>query len=377
MEPIYLDNQASTPMDDRVVEAMAAAGYGNPHATGHSVGWAASAKVEEARASVAALIGADPDEIFFTSGATESNNLAILGVRAFRHEGRDVVMRPPTEHKSVLAACEALAEEYGFKVDSIPVGADGRIDLSHFDRSALDRVALISVALVNNEIGTVQDIGAIGGRRGSALFHCDAAQAPEAVDMAGTASHCDMMSLSSHKMGGPMGIGALYVARPVQKRIRPIMYGGGQQSGIRPGTLPLQLCVGMGVACDIAREGAAARKIVASMRDAFLEALTHQGLRFRLNGASDLGNRHPGNANIRLDGVDAEQLIALLQPRVAASTGSACNSGNLEPSHVLTSIGLTHEEAAQSIRFSIGHQITEADIREAAQMIADAIMRLA
>jgi cysteine desulfurase len=223
----------------------------------------------------------------------------------------------------------------------------------------------------------VQDIAAIGSRRGSALFHCDAAQAPEAVDMAGTAAHCDMMSLSSHKMGGPMGIGALYVARAVQKMIRPIMYGGGQQSGIRPGTLPLQLCVGMGVACDIAREGTRARESLASMRDTFLKTLTHQGLRFRLNGASDLGHRHPGNANIRLEGVDAEQLIAMLQPRIAASTGSACTSGSLEPSHVLTSIGLSRDEAAQSVRFSLGRQTTEADIREAARMIADAIMRLA
>jgi len=377
MEPIYLDNQASTPMHPRVVAAMADAGYGNPHASSHSIGWNAAAKVERARESVAALIGADPDEIFFTSGATEANNLAILGVRKLRSEDRDGVLRPTIEHKSVLAACDALAEEYGFQVGTIPVGADGRVDLAYFGEGPVDRVVLLSTAFVNNEIGTVQDIAAIGGLRGEALFHCDAAQAPEAVDMAGTAVHCDMMSLSSHKMRGPMGIGALYIARAVQKRIKPIMYGGGQQSGIRPGTLPLQLCVGFGVACDIAREGAENRKTLARLRDAFLDTLHNQGLRFSLNGSSELGKRHPGNANIRLHGVDAEQLIAVLQPRVAASTGSACTSGSLEPSYVLTSLGLTREEASQSIRFSLGHETTLAEVHETALMIGEAIKRLA
>ena len=312
MEPIYLDNQASTPMDERVVEAMAAVGYGNPHATGHSVGWKASAQVEKARESVAALIGADPDEIFFTSGATESNNLAILGVRNLRSEDRDGVLRPAIEHKSVLAACDALVEEYGFRADAIPVGADGRIDLAYLGEDSLDRAVLLSTAFVNNEIGTIQDIATIGRLRGATLFHCDAAQAPEAVNMVGTAAHCDMMSLSSHKMRGPMGIGALYIARAVQKRIKPIMYGGGQQSGIRPGTLPLQLCAGFGVACDIARLGAENRKALARLRDAFIEALRNQGLRFALNGSSELDKRHPGNANSHVCNITESRLSIVL-----------------------------------------------------------------
>jgi cysteine desulfurase len=325
---------------------------------------------------VAGLIGADTDEIFFTSGATEANNLAILGIRKLRSESRNRVLRPAIEHRSVLAACDALVEEYGFKANAVPVGVDGRVDLAYLSKGTVDRAALLSVAFVNNEIGTVQDIAAIGELRGGALFHCDAAQAPEAVDMRGTAVHCDMMSLSSHKMRGPMGIGALYIARAVQKRIKPIMYGGGQQSGIRPGTLPLQLCVGFGVACEIAKNGTETRKTVSDLRDALIGALRKQGLCFALNGSSEPDKRHPGNANIRLHGIDAEQLIAILQPRIAASTGSACTSGSLEPSHVLISIGLSREEASQSIRISLGHETTLAEVHETALMIGEAVKRL-
>lgn len=286
------------------------------------------------------------------------------------------MLRPSIEHKSVLAACDALVEEYGFRVEAIPVDSIGRVDLDHLGGGCLHRAVLFSTAYVNHEIGTVQDIAAIGDLRGEALFHCDATQAPEAVEMAGSALHCDLMSLSSHKMRGPMGIGALYVARSVQRKIKPIMYGGDQQSGFRPGTLPLQLCVGMGVACDIARAGAENRKGLAKMRDQFLEALRIEGLRFKLNGASDLRYRHPGNANLFIENVDAEQLIAVLQPRIAASTGSACTSGSLEPSYVLTSIGVTREAAAGSVRFSLLHNTTEADIREAARLIGEAVRRL-
>ncbi|NGP16608.1 cysteine desulfurase [Devosia chinhatensis] len=364
-------------MHPQVVEAMLTAGYGNPHSNSHSIGWDAAAKVERARESVAALINADADEIFFTSGATEANNLAILGVRKLRSERRDSVMRPAIEHKSVLAACDALVEEYGFRLDEVPVGTDGRIDLAYLAEGGMDRAVLMSVAFVNNEIGTIQDIAAIGMQRGPVMFHCDATQAPEGADIMGAAGHCDMMSISSHKMRGPMGIGALYISRSIQPLIKPIMYGGGQQFGIRPGTLPLQLCVGFGVACDIARNGAEGRKSLAKLRDAFIVALRKQGLEFELNGTSEFDKRHAGNANIWLPGVDAEQLLTLLQPGIAASTGSACTSGSLEPSYVLTSIGLSTEKASQSIRFSVGHETTLSDVNKAALMIGEAIKRLA
>lgn len=376
MARIYLDNQATTPIDDRVLEAMLSAGYGNPHSNQHATGWEASAKVERARGQVAALIGADSDEIFFTSGATEANNLAILGVRKLRAYGKTTVLRSSIEHKSVIGACDALVDEFGFKLVELPVEADGGVTPSVL-RSATDsETALISIALVNNEIGVIQDIAALAKERGEALFHCDAVQGPEAVDMSSMAAACDLLSLSAHKMRGPMGVGALYIARSVQSMIAPILFGGGQQSGIRPGTLPLPLCVGMGMACEIARGSEGERSRVGALRDRFLAALRKEGLPFQLNGVQDLSRRHPGNANILVRGADAEQLLATLQPGLSASTGSACTSGTLEPSHVLMSIGLSEEQASSSIRFSVGQASTEEDVDRAAVAVAEAYSRL-
>lgn len=377
MASIYLDHQASTPAHEVVLEAMREAGYGNPSSVEHSFGWAAAAKVERARQQVAAMIGSDPDEIFFTSGATEANNLAILGMRRERKRGKDRILRSAIEHKSVLAACEALSD-YGFAVDEVTVDGEGKVAPDVIASMMTAQTALLSVALVNSEIGTIQDIASIASKRGNVIFHCDAAQAPYATDLSGVATICDMLSLSAHKMGGPMGVGALYISRELQPLITPILFGGGQQYGIRPGTLPLALCVGMGAACEIVvSNGMEERAKIAEIRDQFLVYLRHGGLNFNLNGTKDYKFRHPGNANINIKGADAEQLLMLLQPEVAASTGSACTSGSLEPSHVLTAIGLSVEEAASSIRFSVGRTTTESDIQNAAKAIVSAAARLA
>ncbi|SEA84560.1 cysteine desulfurase IscS [Pelagibacterium halotolerans] len=376
MQPVYLDHQATTPLDERVRDAMRSAGFGNPHSSEHIVGWEAAKKIEKAREQVAALIGADADEVFFTSGATEANNLAILGVRKFMRVSKDRILRTPIEHKSVLAACRALSEEFGFEVSDLPVDRDGRVVLEAINRVVDPRTALISAGLVNSEIGVIQDIAAINSLKGDALFHCDAAQGPAGVNIANLAAHCDMMALSAHKMRGPMGIGALYIARDSQPQIAPILFGGEQQSGMRPGTLPLELCVGMGAACELAASNDAELQRIASVKDAFQKALRNNGVEFNLNGVKDLHLRHPGNFNISIKGTDAKQLLQLLQPKVAASTGSACASGFQEPSYVLMAIGLTEEEASSSIRFSIGATTTKEDAIYAAVEIANALSRL-
>lgn len=376
MRRVYLDHQATTPLDERVRDAMRSAGFGNPHSSEHVVGWEAAKKIEKAREQVAALIGADADEIFFTSGATEANNLAILGVRKFMRVSKSRILRTPIEHKSVLAACRALSDEFGFEVSDLPVDQDGRVILEVINRVVDARVALISAGLVNSEIGVIQDIAAINSVKGGALFHCDAAQGPAGVNMANLAAYCDMMSLSAHKMRGPMGIGALYIARDRQPQIAPILFGGEQQGGMRPGTLPLELCVGMGAACELAASNDIELQRTAEIKELFSQALRNNGVEFELNGVKDPNLRHPGNLNIFIRGADAKQLLQLLQPRVAASTGSACASGFQEPSYVLMAIGLTEEEARSSIRFSIGATTTKEDAIFAARDIADAWSRL-
>jgi cysteine desulfurase len=367
---------ATTPLDERVSEAMRAAGFGNPHSSEHAVGWEAAKRVDRAREQVAALIGADPDEVFFTSGATEANNLAIIGIRKSARNSKNRVLRSPIEHKSVLSACRALSEEFGFEVNDLPVDQDGRVALEAIEQNLDERTALISVGLVNSEIGVIQDIVAIDSRKQGALFHCDAAQGPEAVSMSNMAAHCDLMALSAHKMRGPMGIGALYIARAVQPQIAPILFGGDQQGGMRPGTLPLGLCVGMGVACELAASNDDERKRISTVREAFARSLREHGVDFRVNGVEDLHLRHPGNLNIRITGADAQQLLQLIQPMISASTGSACTSGTQEASYVLSAIGLTEDESRSSIRFSIGATTAIEDVVYAAREIAKAYNRL-
>ena len=361
---VYMDYQATTPTDPRVVAAMQpywSELYGNPHSADHAFGWDADSAVEMARSQIAAAIGADPDEIIFTSGATEANNLAVLGIaRASRVRRRIVVSA--IEHKCVLAAARAAAEE-GSEVVTGPVTADGIVDVARLVELIDDRVAIVAVMTANNEIGSFQPLRVIADRCAAvgAVFHTDAAQALSVLPLDVAQLGVDLMSLSSHKAYGPKGIGALYVRRGLEMRPRPLLHGGGQEAGLRAGTLPTPLCVGFGEACRILtdeRDGDVPR--VAALRDRLLRQLREAVPGIEVNGT--LGARHPGNLNLRFPGIDASVLLQNLHPHVAASTGSACTSGQPEPSHVLRAIGLTTAEANASIRLSLGRFTTEGEI---------------
>ena len=373
---IYMDYQASTPADPRVIDAMLpywSEVCGNPHAADHAFGWAAESAVEAARAQIAALIGADADEIVFTSGATESNNLAILGIARAAPPARRRIVVSAIEHKCVLAAVRAAAEE-GFEVTTVPVGADGIVDPRAIAAVVDGSVALVSIMAVNNEIGTVQPLREIATicEAAGAVFHTDAAQALSVLRIDVGQAGVDLMSLSAHKAYGPKGIGAIYVRRGAGIRPRPILHGGGQEAGLRSGTLPTPLCVGFGEACRILAEDRDDEALrVEGLRDRLLAKLLDAAPGLGINGA--LVPRHPGNLNVRFPSVDALLLLQRLQPAVAASSGSACTSGQPEPSHVLRAIGVSPNEAESSVRFSIGRFTTDTEIDRAAGLIRSAL----
>lgn len=378
---VYLDHQATTPLDSEVLEAMMpyfGASFGNPHSADHAVGWRAAAAVDRAAGQIAAMIGADPDEIIFTSGATEANNAALLGVaKRAAGRGRGRILLGATEHKCVLEVGRIMERDLGYRVSHIPVDATGRIDQDRLDAELGDDVLLVSIMAVNNEIGTIQDIPAIERKtsRYGCIFHCDAAQAPCATDIPEIGRHVDMMSLSGHKIYGPMGIGALFVRRDLQPDMEPFVYGGGQQNGLRSGTLPTALCVGLGHASlqMTGKKAQADREVLAQRRNRLLDHLLKMPCDVALNGPEDLAHRHPGNINIRIKGIVAEDLLGRVQPMLAASTGSACTSGIPEPSHVLRAIGLNDQSAAASVRLSLGRGTSDSDVDEAAAFIRKAL----
>ena len=382
---VYADYQATTPVDPRVVTKMAPYWgelFGNAHSSDHVIGWQADKAVREAAASIATLIGADPDEIIFTSGATESNNLALLGLARRAPTGRQRILVSAIEHKCVLAAARALSVREEFTVETVPVDNEGFVDLSALEK-CLDRsVLVVSAMAVNNEVGTIQDIPRIAALLAphGIVLHCDAAQAPCAMDVSDLAVHTDMVSLSGHKMYGPQGIGALYIRRDLQDRIEPLIYGGGQQSGLRSGTVPMPLCVGMGAAAELLSGHTAfeERMRVTSLRDLFVRRLQCQyaSLTILTINGSIGDRRHPGNSNIRFDGFDAQDILGALQPRLAASTGAACASGIPEPSHVLAALGLTETQSKASIRFSFGRFTTDDNIEAAARFVLEALNSL-
>ena len=382
-DTIYLDHQATTPVDRRVLAEMTpyfSDLFANPHSVGHRMGWEAAAVVTDAAARVGRLIGADGDEIVFTSGATEANNLALLGAgRCAGAAGRRRVLLSAIEHQCALAAGRVLRERDGFAVETIPVDAHGFVDLARLEGMLDSDVALVSVIAVNNEIGVIQDTAAIAElcHRHGALFHCDAAQMPMAMDTGELARHADMLSLSAHKIYGPKGIGAAFIARDVQPRIEPLIHGGGQQNGLRAGTVPVALCVGMAAAADLLRapDINEKRDVMRRRRDRFVDRLRGLGRPVSVNGPPG-DARHPGNANIRFPGFAAADILGAAQPFVAASAGAACASGIPEPSHVLRAIGLNSAEADASIRFSLGFATTDADIDEAAGLVGEALGRL-
>lgn len=371
---IYMDYQATTPADPRVVDAMQpywSAMYGNPHSADHTFGWSADAAVETARGHIAALIGADPDEIVFTSGATEANNLAVLGIARASPITRRRIVVSAIEHKCVLAAARAAAEE-GFEVTTVTVGSDGIVDPRAIAGVLDDRVALVSVMAVNNEIGTVQPLSEIAAlcATAGAVFHTDAAQALNAFPVDVAALGVDLISLSAHKAYGPKGIGALFVRRDLRIRPKPIIHGGGQEGGLRSGTLPTPLCVGFGEACRIlAAERDTDSRRIRALRDRFLNGLLKSVPELRVNG--DQLARHPGNLNLLFPSIDASLLLQNLHPKVAAAKGSACTSGQPESSHVLRAIGLSPNEANSSIRFSVGRFTTEDEIDKATLHISE------
>ena len=380
MATIYADYQATTPVDPRVIDCMAPfwrESFGNPHSNDHVVGWKAAQAVKESQASVAHLIGADPDEIIFTSGATEANNLALLGLarRAPAHRRRILVSA--IEHKCVLAAARALEEREGFSLEIVPVDREGFVDLEALSELMDDTVFVVSIMAINNEVGTIQDVARISSlaRRHDVLFHCDAAQAPCAMDVSSLAPLADLISLSGHKMYGPQGIGVLYIRRDIQEKIEPIIYGGGQQVGLRSGTVPTPLCAGMGAAADILRtpEAIEERGTISQKRDSFVNELLNGPLPPIINGPV-WDKRHPGNANVRFPGCSAEDILGALQPRLAASTGAACTSGIPEPSHVLRAMGLSDSDASSSMRFSFGRFTTDREIQEAARLVNQTLM---
>ncbi|ADE13307.1 Cysteine desulfurase [Nitrosococcus halophilus Nc 4] len=380
---LYFDYQASTPIDPRVLAAMMPfwrESFGNPHASDHRLGWRAGLAVDEACERVARLIGADADEIVFTSGATEANNLALLGLSRRRSGGnRRRILVSAIEHKCILRAAQAVSEQLGFSVELLPVCSNGCVDLDYLSQTLDQDVLLVSVMAMNNEIGTIQDLREIYKiiSKSESYFHCDAAQAPVALDLNYLAETADMVSLSGHKMYGPQGVGALYIRRDLQREIEPLFYGGGQQAGLRSGTVPLPLVIGMAKAAELVTSSEAneERKRVQEMRNRFVYLLKKRIPSLVLNGP-EFSVRHPGNANLRFPSVAAEDLLLALQPRLAASTGAACTTGIPEPSHVLRAIGLSAEETDASIRFSFGRFTESAHIDEAIELISTAYARL-
>jgi cysteine desulfurase len=374
-----MDNAATTPVDPRAAAAMAecltADGcFANPSSTGHALGNAARARVEKARAQVAALIGAEPPAIVWTSGATESNNLALFGVaRAQRDRGRHIVTSR-TEHKAVLDPCKQLEKE-GFEVTYLKPEADGIVTPEAVAGALRKDTLLVSLMHANNEIGVIQDVGAVGKlcRERGVLLHVDAAQSAGKIRIHVAEQCVDLMSLTAHKIYGPKGVGALYVRRQPRPLMQPLIYGGGQEWGLRSGTLPTHQIVGMGIAYEIAG------------RDMQADAERLTALRLRLwEGIERLGNVHlnghpqkrvAGVLNVSFEGVEGESLLYSL-PGLAVSTGSACTSASHEASYVLRALGRSDQLAQSSLRFSLGRFSTESDVDFAISAVTEAVKRL-
>lgn len=377
--PIYLDYSATTPVDERVAKAMTdcltqQGNFGNPASRSHPFGWKAEEAVEEARNNVAKLIGADPREIVWTSGATESDNLAIKGAAQFNAKKGKHIVTVKTEHKAVLDTCRQLERE-GFEVTYLDPKPDGLVDLDVLKNSLRDDTTLVSIMHVNNEIGVIQDIEAIGAitRERKILLHVDAAQSPGKVPIDVNAMNVDLMSLCAHKVYGPKGIGALYVRRKPRVRLEAQIHGGGHERGMRSGTLATHQIVGMGEAFRIAgEEMGAENERMRMLRDRLWDGVKDME-EIYLNG--DLEQRIPGNLNISFNFVEGESLIMSLKD-IAVSSGSACTSASLEPSYVLRALGRNDELAHSSIRFTMGRFTTEEEVDFTIKQVRQAVEKL-
>jgi len=376
--PLYLDMQATTPMDPRVLDAMLpflTGQYGNPHSRTHAYGWETSSAVEKARQQVADLIGADAKEIFFTSGATESNNMALKGVSKFYQKAKNHIITTQTEHKCVLDSCRNLEKE-GFQVTYLPVQKNGLIDLKALENAIRPETAMVSIMTVNNEIGVIQPVAEIGAicREKKVFFHTDAAQAVGKIPLDVNAMNIDLMSISGHKIYGPKGVGAIFVRRRPRVRLEPLISGGGQERGLRSGTIAPALVVGLGRACEVAREEFDAdKRHITRLSQLFHDEVLKRVKHVVLNG--DRNARYPGNLNFSFAYVEGESLLMALK-EVAVSSGSACTSASLEPSYVLRALGVDEDMAHTSLRIGIGRFTTEKEIHYLLDLLQKHVERL-
>jgi cysteine desulfurase len=377
--PIYMDNHATSQLDPRVLEAMLpyfTSKFGNAASRNHSFGWEAEQGVETAREQIARLIGATAKELIFTSGATESNNLAIKGIAEMYRERGNHIITQVTEHKAVLDTCKRL-EKYGYRVTYLPVKADGLIDLDDLKRAMDDKTILVSIMFANNEIGVVQPIAEIGKlcHERNVIFHTDAVQAVGKIPVDVNAMNIDVLSLTAHKLYGPKGVGALYVRRRNPRvQISAQLDGGGHERGMRSGTLNVPGIVGLGAACEIAREEMASEAARLSRLRDKLKAKLESSLDYiHVNGSME--HRLPGNLNMSFVYVEGESLLMGIN-EIAVSSGSACTSATLEPSYVLKALGLGDDVAHSSIRFGLGRFNTEAEVDYTADKLIDIVQKL-
>lgn len=377
--PIYMDNHATTPLDPRVLDAMMpyfTTTFGNAASRNHSFGWEAEKAVEAAREQIAKLIGATAKEIIFTSGATESNNLAIKGVGEMYRERGNHIITQVTEHKAVLDTCKRM-EKAGFRVTYLPVKADGLIDLDDLKRAIDDKTILVTIMYANNEIGVLQPVAEIGKicREKGVIFHTDAVQTIGKVPVDVNAMNIDVLSLSGHKIYGPKGVGALYVRRRNPRvQISEQINGGGHERGMRSGTLNVPGIVGLGKACELSgQEMASESKRLTALRDKLKNKLESSLDYIHVNGSME--HRLPGNLNMSFVYVEGESLLMGIND-VAVSSGSACTSATLEPSYVLKALGLGDDVAHSSIRFGLGRFNTEAEVDYVADKVIDIVQKL-
>lgn len=375
--PIYLDYQSTTPIDPRVVEKITEVmknDFGNPHSRSHEYGWKAEEITEIARGHVADLIGANNKEVFFTSGATESNNISIKGVARFYKEKKNHIITVATEHKCVINSARDLEQE-GFDVTFLPVQENGLVDLKVLESAITDKTAIVSVMAINNEIGIIQPLKEIGEicRKNKVFFHTDAAQAFGKIDIDVDEMKIDLMSISGHKIYGPKGIGAIYLRRKPRVRIKPIISGGGQERGIRSGTLPTSLVAGLGEAARLAKiEMKENYEHIKKLSDKFYDAIMEIP-KIYLNGDREKG--FPGNLNLSFSGIEGESMIMAIKD-LAVSSGSACTSASLEPSYVLHALGVNDDLAHTSIRFGIGKYTTEEEVDYAIDLVKSKVQKL-
>ncbi len=380
--PIFMDNHSTTRVDPRVVEAMLpffTTNYGNAASRNHVFGWTAEAAVENARNQVAALIGGDGKEIVWTSGATESNNIAIKGAASFYKKQGNHIVTLETEHKSVLDTCKRLQRD-GYEVTYVRPRPDGVVTPEMIADAVTDKTLLVSVMLANNEIGVIQDVNAIGAaikaKNPKTLFHIDAVQGVGKIPFHVDQAKADLVSMTAHKLYGPKGVGALWVRRKPRVRIDPLIDGGGHERGMRSGTLAVPLIVGFGKACAIAKDEMAGEAIrLAALRDRLHRSISSRISETYVNGSMEPGRRLPGNLNISFAFVEGESLLMALKD-LAVSSGSACTSASLEPSYVLRALGVGDELAHTSIRFGIGRFNTEAEIDYVADLVVKSVEKL-